>query len=282
MQPIPSATTNLGVTVLDLVRQHIPPGYDWAPVLGAALLGGLGILLLAKGAKLAPALAALTFAAVGGGGGMLLAPAFALPFWPVVATLAIVGAVIAVVLFRLWFALLVACCLAGAALSLYGSQTIVPALERYQARGLVERAGDLPQVTLPVAEAGAAAVAAATWEAEAGRIWEHLRTEVPNLQVSLAAIVGAAGIAGFIFALLLPHTARALWAASTGVALFLPAAFVVLSAFSREATSWLGGHVLIIAAIVWAASLLHNWADLKGRYRRRPAPAPAEEAAVEA
>jgi hypothetical protein len=51
-------------TMTDQLR--LPEGYEWAPLAGLCTATGFGLLLLLRGARWAPGLAALTFLGIGG------------------------------------------------------------------------------------------------------------------------------------------------------------------------------------------------------------------------
>ncbi len=64
-----TTTTSLSNMLLETVTKHLPPGSEWVPLASAGVAAAIGLLFMAKGAKLTPILAALAFAAFGGFGG---------------------------------------------------------------------------------------------------------------------------------------------------------------------------------------------------------------------
>lgn len=259
--------------LLDTLTQHLPPGSAWVPVAGAGVAAALGLLLMVKGARLAPMLAGVVFAFLGGLAGSFLPQLAGVPLWPAIILSAVVGLVVGIVLFRVWFALLVAGCLILGSLTLYGVQVLRGPLNDYFAAGLDEHAG---LVTLPPPGDGAVEPGGQP-EALAGLapLWSYLGQHVPAFHTSLLAISIATGLSGLVFALLLPRAARAFWAATLGTALFLPALYAVAHACWPAAASWLAHWGLIIAALLWSASLVYNLTDIIGVRPRKP---PAEHA----
>jgi hypothetical protein len=59
-------TTDFSTTILDTLRQHLPPEASWIPVLILAVVAAAGLVLMAIGARLAPVVGALAFACAGG------------------------------------------------------------------------------------------------------------------------------------------------------------------------------------------------------------------------
>lgn len=243
--------------VLDAVRQHLPAGADWAPLAIAVAVLLLGLVVVLRGARLAPVLSACVFMA----GGCLAAPLVTaytgLPTLPLMIIGGTLGLVIGIVLFRLWFALVVALSMIAATLGFYTAQTVIPSIEDFNVRGL-QAASDVLIVTLP----DAPAPGASSWFALPPELLQYLNQQHPSLGLNAAAIALASGAAGLFLALLLPKTARALWAATVGTLLFVPSAYFVLAGVWQTGADWLGRYPLVVAAIVWSASLLINLADV--------------------
>ncbi len=267
-------TDNLPQMLLDTVKVYMPLGSEWMPLAAAGVVGLVGLVFMVKGARLAPVLAALVFAAVGGLAGTLVAPLLNVPPWPAVAGCGAAGLLLGVILFRVWLALLVAACLALVSLAVYGGQTLRDPLNSYLSAGL-DREQQL--VTLP--EAGSPVTPSADWRKEVAGLWSYLGEHVPNFQSSVWAIVGSTGLAGLIFGLLLPKLARAFWAASMGTALLLLAAGTIVQLHWPNYVPWLQREGLLVAAGLWALSLVFNWVDVRG-VRLKKAAAPAAKPAA--
>lgn len=247
------------------LMQHLPSSESWLPatVFGGAAL--LGLVLMMQGARLAVVMSALALAVAGGAGGGALAASFGLPLWPTVGGAALACGVLAVVLFRVLLAGLMAACIALAGLTAYATTTLLPHLNSYTSTGLEAGVVSLPD-----------SAAASRWS-ELGAIWAHLAENVPGLQISLAAIVLVGALAGLVVGWLLPWAARSVWGATLGTLLFLVAGIALLEQFFPAATEWLRGlgpWGWSIVATLWASSLLYNL--LSGK--RRTASAPAEPA----
>jgi len=270
--------SNVANKLLETVTKHLPPDAEWMPLAIAGTATVVGLLFMVKGAKLAPALAAIAFAGVGGFGGAFASHAFNFPLWPAVIVTGVVGLVLGIVLFRLWFALLVAGCLTVAALGAYGGQVLGPPLNEYQARGLqVTETG--PEVTLPEP----ATAGLQPWQNELGQLWAFLGDRVPSFHTSVYSIAGTAALAGLVFALLLPKAARAFWAATTGVLLFMPAVFMLLATFWPHGAGRLQQWGLLITAVLWSISLMYNLADMlgwRGKKKKDAAPPAGKPAAA--
>lgn len=266
-------------TALDALLQHVPTGQAWMPHVGAALAALFGLLLMIRGARMAPLLAALVIGGGAGVGGAFLANGVALPVWPTIAAAGVVGFVLGLVLFRLWLALLIGVCFAGAGLSVYGFQVLQPHLASYLSQGQAEN-GD---ATLP--PPGSALSQQGTAAQELAKIWAHLSAKVPYFVPSFATITAVTLIAGFVFGLLLPTASRSLWAATTGTVLVGCGATALLQAFAPAVLQWLMQNNALswsAVGVAWLGSLVYN-ALTCGRKRRAtviddsagPAPAAA-------
>ncbi len=254
------------------VLAGLPSDAPWTAGLLFAALALMGLLFLVRGGRWAPLFVALVFAAGGALGGQLAGRGLGLPQWPAILVAAAVAFVAGLVLFRLWLALQVAAAFVGAALALYGTRLAEP-LGRFDPRPL------LP----PGSGASAAAEAASAVVPVPQRLlalWQFLSAEVPSFQLSFYAIVVSVGVAGFVFATLLPKLARAVWAATVGTGLVATAGAGLLHSFLRDAAPEIRPWMPIGLAGVWALALLWNAADLYGLRFRKPAPTPPAEAAA--
>lgn len=246
--------------LLDTFSGHLTPAGSWVPML--VLAGALifGALVLLRGARLVPYVAVAATLLCGVGIGQAAEPHLPLGPWVPPIAGGAVGLILGIVLVRLWAAVLIMASLAGAALTVYSAQVVLPAVNAHSARGL-NPTDPTTWVTLPAAGTGAA---------EAG-IWSFLTESVPNFEVSLAAIAISTGLAGLAFGLLLPKLARATWAATIGTALVLAAAYLGTLMYWPAAEPWLNSWGLALGAGIWLVSAAGNWADLHGWLRRRPA-----------
>ncbi len=267
-------STAVFTDVVRTLQSHLPAGTAWVPTAASAAVGIVGLVFLARGARLAPALAAVFFLMLGCLVAPLVAHATGLPATPVLVVSATAGLVLGIVLFRLWFALLIAGSVALGAASLYGGQVLFPRLASYQVPGL-ESTEDGLVVTLPRSTSEAAQQAA--WIVVSSGIWKHLQQQQPNLELNLAVVVVGSGLIGLVFALLLPKAARALWAATTGTVLFLPAAYTSAQLHYPPAAAWLAAWGVTVAAVIWSGSVLLNLSDMLG-WRKKVPPPPAAAA----
>ena len=181
----------------------LPDGYGWAPVTGLSLVTALGLVLLVRGARWAPGLAALTFLGVGGLVGTFLATAVGTPFWPTVGVLGVVGFVLGIVLFRFWQAALLAACFAIAGLSVYYGRALTPEVQNWVSASAEPGFVTLQPAGTVVGENQASAMA------ELSSLWTHLSQHVPHFTLTVWALVLSTGLAGLIFGLLLPRASRA-------------------------------------------------------------------------
>jgi hypothetical protein len=255
-------------TLFDTVTQHMPRDAAWIPLAALSALGLFGLLLMTRGARLAPALSALAFAALGGIGGSFVAHAFSLPTWPTMVGSGIVAFGLGLLFFRLWLAVLIAMCTVSAALSLYTARVVAPHLVNYPSWGLRTDHGEdiVLGVTLP--QAGQRVAAAPSPQADLARLWQYLTETVPQLRTGVLAIVLSAGLGGFIFGLLLPRTSRVIFAATAGTFCFFVALVAILEATWPAALAELkalGPWAWVIIVAVWTLSLLFNAMDVRPR-----------------
>lgn len=261
----------LPTQALDTLLQHIPSGTAWIPPLVTASIALLGLLFLVRGGRLAPLVTALLCAGGGWFGGWQAAPLVSAVPWMGGAVGAAAGLVLGVLTFRLWLAVQIAAVLMIAGLGAYGVRVQEP-LSRYTSQGLAEVDGTT-LVTIPNAEQAAGG----PWYAEAGKMWDYMSSEVPAFQASFIAIAIATGIAGLVFALLLPKTARSLWAATIGTALLALAGAAVLHVYWPQTLEQSGKWVLLGTAGVWGLAWLWNLRDLTHARRRPKTVAVADE-----
>jgi hypothetical protein len=255
--------------VLDAFTQHIPATGDWMPLAGMVATTLFGLILLLRGAKLAPLLAALTFVGLGGIGGSFLGSWLGVPVWPSIVVTGVLGFIIGLVLFRFWLALLLAGCFCIAALSVYYTQILNPHMAGFTSRGIE----DGRWITLPGPEAGTNEAAAAVTQ-DLSDLWAYLGQNVPNFHASFAAVVLSAGLAGLVFGLLLPKASRALWAASAGTLFLVGGLVALLEVMAPSALGWLvslGAWGWLIVGMAWAASLVYNLLISREKRPKKPA-----------
>jgi len=253
----------------------LPDGYGWAPLAGTGIVIGFGLVLLARGAKWAPGLAALSFLAIGGLIGSFLARAIGTPFWPTVGIVGVLGFVLALVMFRLWQAILLASCFAIAGLSVYYVRGLYIEIDRWNSL-----APEATEITLPTA---GTVVGENRLTAMQGlsSLWTHLSQNVDGFQTTFWILVLSTGLAGLIFGLLLPRASRALWAASLGTMFFGIGTTALLMRFAPNILDWLQANhawAWTIVGIVWLLSLAYNFKTC----RRRKSEKKAEQAKSEA
>jgi hypothetical protein len=255
--------------LLDTLTQHIPAQFGWLPALGAAIVAAFGLLVLIKGAKLAPFMTAGVFLLGGAVFGSFLANWYGFPVWPAMLGVGLVGVIIGLALFKVWLAVLVAACFIGGSLSFYGAKVLQPHIEAYESRGLT----DSGLVTLRDPGEVIAAPQVTAGEELSG-LWAYLSSAVPNFQRSFFAILIAAGLAGAACGLLVSRLSRALLAATAGVGIGFVGAFFLLQQFWPAGLQWLqslGGWGWAILGGVWAASFVFNLADCRPSRPKKPA-----------
>jgi len=254
--------------VLDAFTQHIPATGNWLPLGGMLATVLFGLILLLRGAKLAPLLAALTFVGLGGIGGSFVGSWLGLPVWPSIMVSGVLGFIIGLVLFRFWLALLLAGCSCVGALSVYYLHVLNPYVANFTADNYD---AENRLVTLPIADAIAGAADAPSQQL--GQLWAYLGQNVPNFHAGFAAVVLSAGLAGLVFGLLLPKVSRALWAASAGTLFFVGGLVALLEVMAPSALGWLvslGAWGWVIVGIAWAASLVYNLLHCREKRPKKP------------
>lgn len=261
--------------LLKTAQEHIPSGAAWVPFALLAGLAAVGLLLMTKGARLAPGIAAMALAGTGGAAGTVLPQLIGTPFWPTVIVAGTVGLILGILLFRLWLAVLVAGCLVVAALGVYSGKSLREPLNAFQSRGL-----DIQSQEVTLRPAGEVVAAGTQPAAQLAELWSYLSATVPNFQSSFFTIIGASGLAGLVFALFLPYLARAFWAATLGTGLFSLAAYGLVQTQWPAGTAWVNQWGLIAIGVLWAISIVFNLADVHGvRLKKRAAAAPKAAAA---
>lgn len=209
--------------LLEAVWQHVPVGADWLPAVWITGLGLAGVILLLRGARLAPAVAGLGFAALGMASGVYLSKAIAVPLWPSVVCLGLVGGLLGVLLFRLWLALFLTVVLTFAGGSVYYVRVLTPYVAGYTSKGWNPQT-NLNSLNPASDEPRQAPVSTAE---EFKQFHRYLSESVPGFNSTSLKIVGVSGGLSLLLALLLPWTARSLWAALVGTGLL--AVFVLQS-----------------------------------------------------
>lgn len=247
-------TQQLVQALYSAAMQHVqlPPGMQHAALLGLAAVGLFGLLLMVRGARWAAGLGSLGFLAVGGLGGTHLAGYFGTPLWPTVAVSAAASFVIGLALFRIWQAVILAACCAGAAMTAFYIKDLAPQVSTWL--------GDGEQVTLP-APGSVVGDATQTAMAQLQSLWGHLGTTVPNFEFNFWTLLVLSGVAGLAFGLLLPRFSKALWAATLGTILLGMSVTGMLGRYAPEQLAWLqANHAAAwgIVGVAWAGSFLYN------------------------
>lgn len=266
--------TELLSTILNMVgdQLRLPEQYAWAPAVfvGVTLLG---LLMLTRGARWAPGLAALTFLAIGGFGGKALAGAIGTPLWPTVAVAAAIGGVLGVVMFRFWQALMLATCCILVGYGVYFGQSLKP-----EANNWLTQTADNGTVTLEPAGAVVGENQLSALD-KLGGLWDHLEASVPDFAKNTLILVLATGIAGLVFGLLLPRLSRSLWAATVGTVVFGVGATALLEQYSPGTIDWLTADNMrawMVVGVIWALSLAMNFATCSRGRKKEPADNTAE------
>lgn len=257
-------------SMIDACLGGLPSDSALVPIGGAGCAALVGLLLVLKGAKLAPVMTGLILAGVGAWGASAAATAFGVPYWPVVIVGAALGGVLGLALFKIWMSLMLAMCFIAAALAFYGVKVLAPHLEQYQAG---RQAAVIEEAASPV---GVAVV----WDQVSGA-WTYLGQNVANFQPSFYAIAVSSGIAGIVFGFLVSAAARALWATTVGTLLALVGTCAVLKLVAPGVLTWLasiGVWGWTIVAGVWAFGLIHNFLDARPRRGKRVTDESAEAA----
>lgn len=246
--------------LLNAIMAHLPTEAAWGAV-GGIVAGVFGLVLLTKGAKLAPWMTALALAATGVACGLPLANAVGTPQWPTAAVTGIVSGILGLALFRFWLAGMVGAGFVLTALSFYGGTVLRPHIESYASEQGVPRFTGTVSLPSPAEIETVNAQSAAD---QFGLLWSYLGQNVSNFQAAFFAIVISSGIAGIVFGLLVPRLSRSLWASSLGVVLFTGGLAFTLQLLAPAALTWLaslGGWTWALFAGVWAASLIYNLVD---------------------
>ena len=253
------------VALYETLTQHLklPEGYEWAPLAVIGLVTVFGLMLLLRGAKWAPGLAAVTFLGIGGCAGSFLSQAIGTPFWPTVGVVGVLGFVLGLVMFRFWQAILLATCFVIAGLSVYFVRALTPEVQNW-----ISATPQAGLITLRDPGTVVGENQSTAWT-EFQSLWTHLDQNVPDFSPTTWTLVLSTGLAGLIFGLLLPGVSRALWAASLGTLFFGIGVTAVLSRFAPSALDWLKAHhewAWGIVGIVWLLSLALNL--VTGRHKK--------------
>ncbi len=250
--------------LFETMSEHLrlPDGYVWTPLVGVSIVTGFGLLLLVRGARWAPGLAALTFLAFGGFAGSFLARAIGTPFWPTIGVAGVLGFVLGLVLFRFWQALLLSCCFVIAGLSVYYVRGLYVEIDRW-----ISLAPAATEITLPMAGT-VVGENRPTAIQDLSSLWTHLSQNVDGFQTTFWILVSSTGLAGLIFGLFLPRASRALWATSLGTLFFGIGTTALLMRLAPNVFGWLRANdawAWGIVGLVWTLSLAYNLATCRRR-----------------
>ena len=245
------------VAVFETMTEQLtlPEGFEWAPLAGMVAVTVLGLVLLLRGAKWAPGLAALTFLAAGGWAGAFLAKAVGTPLWPTAGVAGVLAAVLGIVMFRFWQALLLAACCIVAGLSIYFVHDLVPEVHNWYAGGSETGQIELPAAGMVVTDDPQSAAT------RFNGLITHLGTNVPNFTPTVWSIVLGTGLVGLIFGLLLPRASRSLWAATLGTVAAGIGCSMLLKEHEPAWFDWLmadNTRAWMIVGAVWLVSLVLN------------------------
>jgi hypothetical protein len=260
---------------LTTLQSHVQLPFDaaWVPTVSAAVVAAGGLLMMMRGARWAPALAAVAFLGVGGFGGWNLAGQISTPPPLTAAVAGVLAAFIGVGFFRLWQAGLLAAVLMVAGISAYFARDLRPQVQAWVDAAPASETIELPAAGTVVGET------AATWQSRAGDLWNHLSASVPGFQTTFYGILAGTGLIGLIFGIAFPRVSRSLWASSIGVALGLLGTGGLLQQHAPAALDWARTNGSIAWAgvgVIWLTSVLYNYRTLPRRGRvLAPDPAPA-------
>lgn len=250
------------VALFETLTEHLklPEGYEWAPLAGFGLVTAFGLMLLLRGARWAPGLAAVTFLGIGGCVGSFLSHAIATPLWPTVGVVGVSGFVLGLVMFRFWQAVLLAACFMIAGFSVYYARVLTPEVQNWISASPQSGVITLRDPGTVVGENQPGVLA------EFKSLWEHLDQNVSKFSATTWTLVLSTGLAGLIFGLLLPGVSRALWAASLGTVFFGIGLTAALARFAPTALDWLKanhGWAWGIVGVIWLLSLALNLATCR-------------------
>lgn len=240
----------------ELFSHHVPGMAGWAPTAVLAGLSVAGLILLLRGAALTPMLAGAACGVCGLVGGAAAGSAAGWPVWPVALGGLVIGAVAGVALLRLWLALLVSACAALLLTSAYSARFVFPHLRTFSTAGYDAEQG---LNTLP--PPGSLDMQAAGPRAQLAALWQHLRDNVPRLELGLGGLALLGGLLGLLVGLTAPRFSRALWAATAGTFLALLGVTGLLQAYwpaALERLEGLGSWGWAVIGGVWLASLVLN------------------------
>ena len=116
---------------LDALQSHLASGDTRYPIMICISVAVAGLILMARGARLTPFLAATVLTVVGWFIGAASATATGLPYWPSTMVGGAIGLILGVVLVRFWVALLLSGVFAGIGLTVYAINVLPPHLKEY-------------------------------------------------------------------------------------------------------------------------------------------------------
>lgn len=265
-------TSELFRGVFDTIVQHVrmPAGFESAPTVGLAVVAVLGVLMLMRGARWAPGLAAITLLAVGAAGGALLGAAIGTPIGPTAGAGGVLGCILALAMFRFWQAAMLGVCAAAIGVVAYAFR-LTPAIGAWLERGLDDGLVTLRPAGAVVADSGS------SWS-EVQSLWNHLVASVPSFQLNMGLLLGAGALSGFLLGWFLPRFARALWAATLGVLLLGIGATGLLKLYAPGQLDWMLANDRVAWATVggfWLVGLGYNLLTAR-KLAQKQAPAAVE------
>jgi hypothetical protein len=255
---------------LGLLRQYIPVQYAYAPHAACGLIALSSLYVLWRGARLIPIISTVAFIGVGLVSGHQIALHFSLPLWPITALGGAVGLALGAMLVKLWLALLLAVCFATISLGIYSFKVVGPHFEDFR-QG--EDFNTDPQFVIPSTSGEAPSAG------DPQQFWQYLQEHVPQVQLSIGAVLLSGALAGLVIGLALPKTSRAIAAATSG-SITLAAALYGGAYFFRQdemVRSW-GWYPLAGLGAVWLISLGMNMADQRIAKSKKPAAKEPDEA----
>ena len=274
--------TEILTAALEMVGDQLklPEQYSWAPLATFAGAVVIGLILMLRGARWAPALAAITFLAIGGLGGKALAGAIGTPLWPTIGVTAVLGGIMGVVMFRFWQAVVLAACCVIVAFGVYYVRDLTPEVQNW-----LSATAEPGVVSLEAPGTVVGDTQTNAWT-KLGGLWDHLKLNVPGFTKTAWMLLLSTGLAGLVFGLLLPRFSRALWVASLGTLIFGIGATALLQQYSPGTFDWLIANNFRawgIVGAIWLVSVGLNFMACKrggGAKKSSGADAAAEPAAA--
>lgn len=251
---------------LGMARQYVSNDYAYAPH-GISLLVAIGALfILWRGARMIALMTTLVFIGVGLVAGHNAAIQFNLPLWPITVLGGAVGLALGAMLVKLWLAMLLAACFAAISFGVYTVKVIGPQYSNFMSQPKLQSGFHVPS----------ASDSAPTTDAPQ-QFWNYLIEHVPQVQLSIGAVLLSGALAGLVIGLALPKTSKAIAAATLGSLTLASGLYAVAFFFHQAAQvkTW-GWYPAAGLGVVWLISLLLNINDQRLPRVQKKEPVEAE------